>query len=134
MEFHLRLQATKKVFYSPFPSTPCTALPPWPISWATESTAGRVASRRGRLNQLKLGAKKHKIRFVNGNESGQKERERDKESVEREKSGERREEIEMEQRGERAHGRRMLCEVRKMNWSSGKNWQCEQSMRGSEEG
>lgn len=40
----------------------------------------------------------------------------------------------MEQRGEKAHGRRMLCEVRKMNWSSGKNWQCEQSMRGSEAG
>lgn len=59
----------KKVFDLP----PCTALPAWPISWATESTAGRDASRRGRLNQLKLGAKKNKIRFVNGKENGERE-------------------------------------------------------------
>lgn len=71
----------KKVFYLP----PCTALPAWPISWATESTAGRDASRRGRLNQLKLGAKKNKIRFVNGKENGERERE-GRESVEREES------------------------------------------------
>lgn len=45
-------------------------------------------------------------------------------------SGARRVEVERGSKGRR----RMLCEVRKMNCSSGKNWQREQSTRGSERG
>lgn len=67
MEFHLRLGHK-------------TFLPPLGQSVGQLSQL-RVASRRGggRLNQLKLGAKKNKIRFVNGKWREETKREREEE-------------------------------------------------------